>query len=193
MGRTRDDAGERNAGEPTDRAPEAFGRGGLLSHRFVRFACSSLSCTVVDQGVAWLLFAVLQPLMPGMDYLRILAGTIVARVASITLNYNINRRLVFAGGRWSAGDGAVEKDAVGAARGSRDLRPTVPPSLSGSTLARYLVLAACVALLSSVGVYLCRTYLAADERLAKLVVDFCLFFLNYNVQRTWVFGGRASR
>jgi hypothetical protein len=55
------------------------------------------------------------------------------------------------------------------------------------------VLAACVALLSSVGVYLCRTYLAADERLAKLVVDFCLFFLNYNVQRTWVFGGRASR
>ncbi|MCH3967305.1 MAG: GtrA family protein [Atopobiaceae bacterium] len=133
--------------------------GHTISRRFLRFAASSITCTAVDQGLAWLLFAVLQPLMPGMDYQRILIGTYVARAASITINYNLNRHLVFdrSGGRRHAA-------------------------------ARYLALAALVALLSSLGVYLCSTGLGMDERVAKLLVDFCLFFLNYNVQRTWVFG-----
>jgi len=124
----------------------------------MRFGTSSLMCTAVDQSIAWMLFSTLDLFMPESDFLRILFASVVARLVSLTLNYSINLRLVF-------GDD------------TRDRR----------TFMRFLALAACVLALSTLGVYFAHTALGAPEWQAKIVVDLCLFFLNYNVQRAWVF------
>ena len=128
--------------------------------RFLRFSLSSLSATAIDQGVAWALFYVLRYVFPQSDFLRIFVATLVARVISVGYNFTINQRHVFAGQDWH------------------------------KTLPRFVVLAICIMLASTTGVYLAHDRLGADERIAKLVVDFCLFFVNFTVQRLWVFRKR---
>lgn len=125
--------------------------------QFVRFCLSSLSATVIDQGMAWILFYVLEFVIPELDFVRILVSTLVARVLSVAFNFTVNQKRVFAGHDW---------------------RRTLP---------RFLILAVFIMLCSTTGVYLAHTRLGADERIAKLVVDFCLFFVNFGVQRVWVF------
>lgn len=131
--------------------------------RFVKFSLSSLSATVIDQGVAWTLFEVLRLPMAGYDFRRILVSTLVARVCSVVFNFTVNQRRVFAGHDW---------------------RQTLP---------RFVVLAVFIMLCSTSGVYLVHTFLHADEKPAKLVVDFALFFVNFTVQRHWVFRDRPAR
>lgn len=148
-------------------------RGGLRF--FARFAGSSLVSTLLDQVVAWTLFDVLRGPLAGQDYLRILLSTLVARVCSVALNYTINARLVFDGkGGGQGGDATGEKARL----------PT------RQTLPRFVALAALVLLLSSLGVWVAHTRLGLPEGPSKLVVDFALFFLNYTLQRRWVFRSR---
>lgn len=132
--------------------------------RFLRFMGSSLACTVIDQVLAGVLFLLLRKPMRGMGFLRILVGTVIARVVSQAINYSLNHRIVFAGG------------AAAAQRPSR--RESLP---------RFLAVAAFVLVLSTTGVYLLHAYLGIAESIAKVGVDSALFFVNYYLQRNWVF------
>lgn len=132
----------------------------LAVRRFVRFTSSSLISTAVDQLLAWELFSHLDLIMADSDFWRILIASVVARMVSIAVNFSINSRLVFDG---------FETDA------------------KRRTFGRFLALATCVLLLSSIGVYLAHTVLDAPEWQAKIVCDLCLFFVNYAGQRAWVF------
>ena len=98
--------------------------------RFLRFMGSSLACTVIDQVLAGVLFLLLRKPMRGMGFLRILVGTVIARV---------------------------------------------------------LAVAAFVLSHSTLGVYLLHTRFGIVEPIAKVGVDATLFFLNYYLQRNWVF------
>lgn len=125
--------------------------------QLVKFSGSSLVSTLVDQVVAGVLFVVLEAPFAGNDLVRIFLSTFVARVLSVTLNFSINSRHVFAGTDWHR------------------------------SLPRFLLLAVCVLALSSLGVWLLHTQLGINESVAKVCVDLALFFLNYTVQRHWVF------
>lgn len=136
--------------------------------RFGRFACSSLASTGVDQLVAWTLFAVLREHFEGADFLRILLATCIARVVSMAINYTINHRMVFREG---------------------DDEPRRPRRES---LPRYFLLEVGVLCLSSLGVWVAHIGYGLVESHSKLLVDFALFFLNYNGQRKWVFADRSE-
>lgn len=125
--------------------------------RWVKFGGSSLFATLIDQVVAGILFIVLAGPLEGYDFLRIFVSTLVARVVSVAVNFTVNSKKVFAGSDWHR------------------------------SLPRFLLLAALVLGLSSLGVWLLHTRLGANESVAKICVDLALFFLNYNVQRRWVF------
>lgn len=124
---------------------------------FLRFTASSMACAVVDQAVAWTLMSALTSVLPGQDFLRIFTATVVARVISMLLNYGANRRLVF---RETAGRRSV---------------------------VRYFILGLTIMSLSAMGVFALHSALLVDERIAKVVVDLCLFVLSYRVQQSWVF------
>jgi putative flippase GtrA len=138
--------------------------------RFARFAGSSLVCTALDQVVAGVLFVALRKPMADMGFVRILLGTVIARVLSQTLNYAVNRRVVFS--------------AQGGKKGNRPSRR--------ESLPRFLALSAGILSLSIIGVYLLHTYAGVQESIAKLLMDFSLFFLNYYLQHNWVFTTEPS-
>lgn len=125
--------------------------------RWVKFGGSSLFATLIDQVVAGVLFIVLDAPFAGYDFLRIFLSTLIARVISVAVNFTINNKKVFAGSDWHR------------------------------SLPRFILLAACVLALSSLGVWFFHTRLGVNESVAKICVDLALFFLNYNVQRRWVF------
>lgn len=139
--------------------------------RFLRFMAASASCSTLDQLLAWALFTLLRRPMAGMGFLRILVSNVAARCVSLTLNYTLNHRLVF----------TVDVDD-----------PEWQRSARRESLSRFIVLSAVVLALSTLGVYLAHTFLGVEEWQAKIVVDVALFFLNYNVQRKWVFRNEVS-
>jgi dolichol-phosphate mannosyltransferase len=130
------------------------------TRRFLRFASSSLVATLIDQLLAWELFALLDPILAGADFTRILLSCVAARLVSLSVNFSINSRLVF---------GGLDSDS------------------RRRTFARFLALAAFVLMLSTTGVYLAHTLLGAPEWQAKILCDLVLFFLNYALQKSWVF------
>ena len=134
---------------------------------FVRFAATSLACTVVDQVLAALLFSALRRPLSDMGFLRILCSSVLARCVSLSLNFFLNHRLVFAAGGDEAGGGR---------KVSR--RESLP---------RFVALASCILLLSTTAVFAANSLLGVEEWQAKLVADSLLFFLNYHGQRLWVF------
>ena len=143
----------------------------VAGQRFVRFAGASALCSSLDQLVAWILFAVLKEPMAGLGFLRILIATVIARCISLTLNYALNRRLVF----------TLDVDDPEWQRAAR--RESLP---------RFVALSVGILTLSTLGVYLLNSFFGVKEWLAKIVVDLTLFFLNYNVQRKWVFRNEVS-
>ena len=152
----------RRHARPKRTAP--VGRQGRIA-RFLRFAGVSLTCTALDQLLAAALFSLLRGPLEGRGFLRIVASSVIARCFSLSLNYALNHHLVF----------TLEDEDPGQSRRGR------------SSLPRFVALAAFVLALSTLGVYLAHTYLGAPEWQAKLVCDMALFFVNYHVQRTWVF------
>lgn len=139
--------------------------------QFLRFMVSSASCSLLDQVLAWVLFSALRKPMSGAGFLRILVSNVLARCISLTLNYSLNHRLVF----------SIDVDD-----------PEWQRSARRESLPRFITLSAIVLALSTLGVFIAHTYFAIPEWKAKVAVDVALFFLNYNVQRTWVFKNEVS-
>jgi len=131
---------------------------GILGADFMKFLSSSVACSFIDIGIAWVLLDWLKPYMQGKDLLRIMIATAFARSVSIAVNYILNKNMVF-----------KNKDAA------------------GYSLIRYLGLCLFNILLSAAGVYILHVNLGFNEKMAKILCDVCLFFLGYQIQQRWVF------
>ena len=91
---------------------------------------------------------------------RILAATAAARILSSVYNFTVNRRAVF------RADGKV-----------------------GVQLMKYYCLAAVQMLVSAGLVILLVKPLPFGDTAVKVLVDACLFFLSYQIQKRWIFKG----
>ncbi len=121
---------------------------------FLKFIASSLFCFTIDQILANLLYAWM-----GNEYI----SGYGARVVSSTINYLINRNVVF-----------KEKGSA------------------GQSAWRYALL--CVAVISASNVLVqLLTSVGMVYWLAKMLVDSMLYFVNYFVQKGWVFAERKDR
>ncbi len=96
-----------------------------------------------------------------VDWTRIAAATVGARIVSSLCNYHWNRNSVF---------GSTEKKS--------------------RTMVRYYLLAVCIILIDAKLVTLLSGWLHANgfgETCLKLLVDLALFFGSYQIQKRWVF------
>ena len=135
----------------------------VIIRGFVKFMGVSLLCFLVDQ----LLFNVLNLFVFRNRAAKlakyILISTAAARVVSAGMNFTLNRNLVFH------------------AKGN-----------TGTELWKYVLLAVSVMILSAGGVWLLGQA-GMNSTVAKLIVDFLLYFLNYRVQQKWVFGEKRTK
>lgn len=127
------------------------------SRPFGRFLVSSVTAAAVDLAAFGALCAVLDGTMPSAAV--ILTATVAARILSSLVNYLCNYALVFHS-RASRGRSAVKYGALTAAK----------------TLCSALAVAALAALAPE-----------APELLFKIPVDIALFFVNYLVQKHFVY------
>ena len=125
---------------------------------FFMFIASSLISALVDTLCAWILLDLLKPVLNNSDLLRITIATICARLISMSVNYTMNKNMVFKSN-----------------------------TSSRKTFIRYIILCIIVMLLSSIFVYLANRYLYWNEKFAKIIVDCLLFFFSYQIQKGWVF------
>ncbi len=124
---------------------------------FIRFMGASLFCFLLDQGLFNLLNLVIFSNGDKKLASRILLSTVIARVISATVNFLINKNIVF--------------KAKGNGR---------------RAFVRYALLCIAIMLLSAAGTtLLSRTGMSST--VAKLITDFILYFASYGVQRAWVF------
>lgn len=140
----------------------------LLFGNFFKFASSGALSTLLDIGLftlldKWLIPAIFPAFSLRREFGLVLAATAVARVVSALFNYRINRQYVF----------KFEK-------------------VKGS-LMRYALLVVMVLLSSALLVHGLNQWLGMDKTLAKVLVDTTLFFVNYRVQRAWVFARPEER
>lgn len=91
---------------------------------------------------------------------RILAATVAARIISSVYNFTVNRKVAF------RADGKV-----------------------GVQLVKYYCLAAVQMLVSAGLVILLVKVLPFGDTAVKILVDVCLFFLSYQIQKRWIFQG----
>jgi dolichol-phosphate mannosyltransferase len=122
---------------------------------FIKFTASSLASTTVDLGLFALLVFLLRNIGP--EY-YIFISTVIARIVSLLVNYNINAQLVF----------EEEEDR-------------------NFPFIKYISLALAEMLLSALLVYLLATNIELNETLAKMLVDGALFFAGYLIQRNFIF------
>ncbi len=126
-----------------------------------KYMLSSVASSLIDLGVFWLLHFVIEHFFPGYAA-TVTICTVVARAISSFVNFNMNKKLVFgSGGNY------------------------------GKAMLRYYILCV-VQLCCSAGlVSLLDMLLKPDTSivltLIKAVVDTCLFFISFNIQREWVF------
>lgn len=125
---------------------------------FFMFIASSLISALVDTLCAWVLLDLLKPVLSDSDLLRITLATICARLISMSVNYTMNKNMVFKSNESTQ-----------------------------QTMIRYIVLCIVVMLLSSIFVYLSSRYLYWNEKVAKIIIDCLLFFFSYKMQKGWVF------
>ena len=126
---------------------------------FIKFAASSLSCVAIDQGIFNLMNLVVFANGTAKDPKFILVSTVAARVVSATVNFLLNRNLVF-------------KD-TGDAR---------------KAFVRYVLLCAGVMLMSAAGTWLLGLT-GMSSTIAKMITDTVLYLVSYRVQSSWVFRG----
>ena len=146
----------------------------VILGRFFRFIAASMVCFLVDYGIYVLLNNLFKEHVPALNsYLTFLPvrmvahialAAVLARIVSSTLNFFINKNLVFSN---KAG--------------------------LGGTFVRYactvvLIVAISVWLTSNLHIWF-----GWNDDLVKMPVDILLFFLSYYLQRRWVFGGEAKR
>ena len=153
---------EENSGSHFRPLLDSFRIYALLFSNFFKFASSSATSTVLDLGlftvlVKWVLPYLFPALSAGRPYYLVLLATAVARVCSSVLNFFINRQFVF----------QMERH-------------------KGAFL-RYALLVIVVLFTSATLVNALNVYLSLDRTVAKIIVDSLLFFVNYRVQKAWVF------
>ena len=129
----------------------------VIIRGFVKFMSSSLICLLVDQG----LFNLFNLLVFGNHADKaikyIMISTAAARIVSASLNFILNKNFVFR------------------LKGH-----------TGGALWKYIVLCVCVMLMSAGGVWLLGR-IGMNSTVAKLIVDFLLYFVSYRMQQKWVF------
>ncbi|MGV8907070.1 MAG: GtrA family protein [Acetobacterium sp.] len=130
----------------------------VMISNFLIFFSSSILSALVDLSLAWLLLFMLKNKLSGSDFLRIAIATALARIASIGVNYLLNKNYVF------RSSGNYDK-----------------------SLERYLLLGLMVMALSALSVYFLHINFGMDEMISKLITDSMLFFLSYHIQKNWVF------
>ncbi len=124
---------------------------------FFRFMGSSLFCVALDQGLFNLLNLVIFSNGDRKNAGTILLCTVIARVISASVNFLLNRNLVF-GQKGNA----------------------------GKAFLRYAVLSVCIMLASAGGTWLIGLT-GISSTVAKLITDTLLYFVSYRVQQQWVF------
>ncbi len=129
----------------------------VLAKGFIRFMGASLLCFAVDQGLFNLLNLAVFHNGDVKAGNLILISTVAARVVSASLNFMLNKNLVFR------------------QKGN-----------TGSSLWKYILLSIAVMGVSALCVWLLGL-IGMNSTLAKLLVDFCLYFVNYRIQQAWVF------
>ena len=138
-----------------------------MPRNFLRFTYASLICWLVDFVLFTLLkripfLAQLELDTPWLHALSqsaeaILLATVIARVVSATLNFILNKTVVF-----------NIKQSTGA-------------------VWRYIALCILVMLVSGITVSALHALTGINSSAIKLVVDLILFVVNYRIQRSWVF------
>ncbi len=129
----------------------------VLARGFIKFMGASLICFLVDQGIFNLMNLAVFQNGDAKAWSLIQISTAAARVISATLNFLLNKNFVFR------------------LRGN-----------TGAALLKYVLLCVSVMLASAGGVWLLGL-LGMSSVIAKLIVDFALYFVNYRVQQKWVF------
>ncbi len=129
----------------------------VLAKGFIRFMGASLICFLVDQGIFNLMNLAFFHNGDAKAWSLIQLSTVIARVISATLNFTLNKKFVFR------------------LRGN-----------TGSALWKYVLLCVAVMLASAGGVWLLGQ-IGMSSVIAKLIVDFILYFINYRIQQKWVF------
>ena len=139
----------------------------LILGNFLRFTSASLICWLVD----FILFTLLKRIpflaqleldTPWLHALSqsadaILLATAIARVCSATLNFFLNKGMVF-----------NIRQCKGAAW-------------------RYILLCVAVMVVSGLAVSGLHVLTGINSSIIKIVVDLILFFVNYRIQKSWVF------
>ncbi len=144
----------------------------LILGNFFKFMSASLICWVVDI----VLFSLFK-LIPGLAELElttpwlralsrspepVLIATAMARVCSGVLNFVLNRNVVFNKQR------------------------------SKGAIIRYFILWAVVMLVSGVTVSALHHLTGIESTVIKIVVDLILYFINYRIQKNWVFAQKEG-
>lgn len=122
---------------------------------FIKFSMSSLGSTVVDLSLFAMMVFFLRGITP-QHYIFI--STVVARVVSVIVNYNINAKLVFKG------------------EDNRKL-----------PFFKYITLAVFDMLASALLVTILVQYFSWNETLTKMLVDSSLFFVGFLIQKIYIF------
>ena len=130
-----------------------------LLGKLLAFGCSGLLSAIVDQGIfAWLFYRIL----PALEVPPLILAVVLARAVSLTVNYLLNRNVVFKTARnnW----------------------------LDGKTLLNYLGLCG---LIMSCSYLLLKTVTlfipGINVAVAKIVIDLLLFFASYHIQKNRIF------
>lgn len=140
--------------------------GKILLGGMARFLLSSCLSGLVDIALCCSFLYLFSNLI-SLQLVRIGLSVLLARTASILVNYTINKTYVF--------------------------RTT---NHSPSCLGRYLLLAMANMIALTILIYGGHSWLGIDERLVVVLVNIVLFLVNYQVQNSWVFpstklGGNA--
>lgn len=136
-----------------------------LFKNFFKYASTSGVSTIIDISLFTLLDKLLLPLT-GLDpnikilwgvSLSVLIANSLARLFSSGFNYKANKSFVF----------QVDK--------------------CKGAFPRYIILASLVLMVSTTLISILSSLFTADKTILKILVDTVLFFVNYRLQRSWVF------
>ncbi len=128
---------------------------------FIGYSMSSIIATSVDFAIFYLLSNFVFDSFS--TSVCVLLATVLARVISVSISFNINRNVVF-----------KSKDKF------------------GKTMIMYYGLAAIIMLLSAGLVTLFVTLFGGGKTFTKLFVDFVLFFLSYQIQQRVIFNNTTK-
>lgn len=132
----------------------------VIFKNFFRFMSSSFLATAIDLGISFFLMDLLRTSALNQE-VRIAVATGAARLISAGFNFLVNKHFVFH---------------------FRAVRQRY-----SDALLRYVLLCVGVWIVSVGGVTSLHLYLGFSDKLAKIICDTLLFFVNYRVQQRWVF------